>query len=224
MNLSKRILIASTLAISSSLAVFIQPARAAWITPPTPFSTPFGNWGLDGIPGTADDPLWFVGEVRGIISGYRGGIYQRPPGRVPGEVGGILTAETFLISSVTAKGNNKFDYLWELTNTGTGDLVSYIGPTPPRFIKQLNNFGLPELDGTAGPLVDLTISAAVDIDLLLDKGPPVISQWRGRWNPEAEDEVPLFVPVPEPTSTLGLLALGTISAASVLRCNKKQKK
>ncbi len=184
-----------------------------WITTPVVFDEFIGDWGPDGIPDTPDDPPWVIGEIRGITSGFSGGSYLRPPGRVPNEVGGLLTADANMMTTVVRTGINTYDYTWKLTNTGTGDLVDYFDTGgQPDFITVLNNFGFPELDGTAIAPVDLTTAPSTETQTRKNAGPPRIAFWGGGWNPETKTEASFLTPtsVPESSSVLAILTFGVL--------------
>ena len=156
-----------------------------------------------------------------LISTGGGGTYIRPPNRYPGETGGLMTAYWTLDSFVLNIGG-KWLYDWELTNTGTGDIYAWWGPNPPNFVNTVNEeFGDPEIDGSAGPDADLSTAPTSNSDSLIG-GPPIIAFYKLGFNPDTEQPGQYLTPVPEP-GTILLLGVGMFGlvAIGVKRRRKK---
>lgn len=196
----------SLLVLAGALGLLASSASAGpWLVPPGTFSTFYGPNGPDGIPGTLDD---VPGLFLGIVSGYAGGSYVGP-------AGAVLTANVSMTSEVFPAGAN-FLYIWTITNTGTGPMVTYFdtGNGPNFLLDPEGNgglFGTAGVDRIPGTADDLVPETEVDLRV---GGPPVIGLWGGTWNPSTGTEVPRLEPIPEPAT---LLLLGSGLAGLLFR-------
>lgn len=162
---------------------------------PRPVLNYSGSWTAPPTVSSASfDP---GGGGYGLTSGYQGTYTDAN--------GNVKIASVSLTSLVfPSEKPRRYDYFWTITNSGTGDFVQWFGPKPPDFLMGVLKPGDTQKDSR------------------LEKGPPVLANWGGRWNPEVGEEAPKLEPSPVPLPAAAVLLGGAVGLLMLIGAGRER--